>query len=659
MDIMKRIKELIDIINQANYEYHTLDNPTLTDYEYDKLMNELIELEEKYPEYKFKDSPTQKVGGDILVEFKKVTHKSPMMSLSNCFSIEDLTNFYNKLKGEHPNINFVSELKIDGLAVSIKYEKGNFVSAATRGDGITGEDVTNNVKTIKSLPLKLTEPVTIEVRGEILMPHKSFHKLNEQRMIDNEPLFANPRNAASGTIRQLDSGVVASRNLDIFLYTLVDAENYVNSQSEVLGYLKKLGFKVNPHYHVNKSIDELINNINNYDILRKNLPYDTDGVVVKVNELKYHDEIGYTSKSPKWAIAYKFKPEEAETLLKSINFQIGRTGKVTPVAELEPVGVSGSVVARATLHNEDYIKNKDIRIHDYVIIRKAGEIIPEVFKVNLDKRNNQLPFEMISTCPVCGSTLVRKEDEADYYCINQECPARNINSLIHFASRNAMNIDGLGEKVIETFNKLGYINSIVDIYKLKDYYEELILIEGFGEKSINKLLKAIEQSKLNEADRLLFALGIKNVGAKVASILMNKYGNILNLIDAQIEELESIDEIGEVIARSVRSYFNNESNLKLISELQECGLNFNYTKLEIKENEFTNKRVVITGSFSKYTRPELTKILEEFGAKVSSSVSKNTDYVLAGEDAGSKLTKAHELGVRIINEEELVEMLNL
>lgn len=659
MDIKSKIKTLTDIINKANYDYHTLDNPTITDYEYDRYFNELKELEEKYPEYKQVDSPTEKVGGAVLSEFKKIKHEIPMMSLNNSFDFDDLTSFFTKLKNEYNDLNFVSELKIDGLAVSIKYKSGIFVSAATRGDGVTGEDVTNNVKTIKSLPLKLTENIDIEVRGEIFMPHKSFGQLNEQRLENNEQLFANPRNAASGTIRQLDSTVVASRNLDIFLYTIVNAENYVDSQHEVLTYLSNLGFKVNPFYHINNSSEELLSNIKNYDEQRKTLNYDTDGVVVKVNELKYYDEIGYTAKSPKWAIAYKFAPEEAETLLKSITFQVGRTGKITPVAELEPVLVSGSVVARATLHNEDYIKNRDIRINDYVFIRKAGEIIPEVFKVNSDKRTTQKPFEMITTCPACNNEIIRKENEADYFCINELCPARNINSLIHFASRVAMNIEGLGEKVVETLNSLGYLNTIVDIYKLKDFYDELILIEGFGERSITKLIDAIELSKKNEADKLLFALGIKNVGAKVATTLLNTYGNIFELAKAEIIDLEEIDEIGNIIANNVYQYFNNESNLSLLNELNSLGLNFNFSKTEVIEHEFNNKRVVITGTFEKYKRTELTKILEEHGAKVSSSVSKNTDFVIAGTDAGSKLTKAEELKITILTENELLERLEI
>lgn len=654
-----RIIELTKIINEANYNYHTLDSPTISDYEYDKLLHELIELEEKYPNYKQKDSPTLKIGGEVLDEFVKVTHEVPMMSLDNSFDFNDLENFSEKLFNEYNNLSFISELKIDGLAVSIEYEDGYFKRAATRGNGTVGEDISLNVKTIKSLPLKLNENINITVRGEIFMPHESFHKLNEERMNENLDVFMNPRNAASGTIRQLDSKIAASRGLDIFIYTIVDDLDYINTQEEALNYLKKLGFKVNPNFKVHKDTKSLIDQIKLFDELRKNLNYDTDGVVVKVNEFKYLDEIGYTAKAPKWAKAYKFKPEEALTKLTDITFQIGRTGRVTPVAELEPVLISGSKVARATLHNEDYIIKRDIRKNDYVYIRKAGEIIPEVIKVELNKRKNQKPFEMIENCPVCHEKLIRKENEADYYCINNNCPARNINSLIHFASRVAMNIDGLGEKVIETLNKLGYLNKITDIYKLKNYYEELILIEGFGKRSIDKLLSSIEKSKENEANHLLFALGIKHVGSRVSEILLEEYGNINNLINLEIEDLIKVDEIGEKIAESIYNYFNDSNNLLIINELKELGLNFNYTKTKITKHEFNDKRVVITGTFTKYKRKELTDILKSFGAKVTSSVSKNTDFVFAGKDAGSKLQRANELNIKVLNEDELLERLNI
>lgn len=659
MNNKKRIEELTNLINQANYEYHTLDNPTMSDFNYDKYLHELIELEELNPEFKLDNSPTNKVGGVILDSFKKVIHTVPMISLSNAFNSNDLINFYNRIQKEVNDFKLVSELKIDGLAVSIKYVNGIYTSAATRGNGVIGEDITENVRTIKSLPLKLNEPLTLEVRGEIIMPKKVFHTLNNERMASNEPLFANPRNAAAGTIRQLDTKIVANRNLDMFIYTLVDATSFVSTQVEVLEFLTKLGFKVNQEYRVNNNIEELINNIEYYDQYRLTLPYDTDGVVIKVNDLSTYDLIGVTAKSPKWAIAYKFAPEEVITKLNDIIFQVGRTGVITPVAELEPVLISGSMVARATLHNEDFIKVRDIRIGDFVYVRKAGEIIPEVIKVDLQQRTNQEEFVMIDTCPVCHSLLERKENEADHYCSNLECPARNVNSLVHFASRVAYNIDGLGEKVIETLNKLGYISKISDIFKLKEYYEELIIIEGFGNKSVDKLLKGIEDSKKNEADKLLFALGIKNVGAKVATLLLNHYGNLDNLYNASIEDMESIPEIGNIIATCVYDYFHDDINLELVNELKELGLNFEYEKIEVIEHLFNNKTIVITGTLNNFGRTELKGILETRGAKVSGSVSKKTDYVIAGSEAGSKLDKALELNIKVLTEDELMEMLSL
>lgn len=657
MNIKQKIEDLTKQINEANYNYHTLDKPQISDYDYDKLFNELVSLEEKYPEYKDVNSPTSKVGGIILEEFVKVDHQSPMMSLSNAFDFNELKVFYNRLDKDYPNIKYTSELKIDGLAVSIIYEKGQFVRAVTRGNGETGEDVSLNVRTIKSLPLTLNELVDIEVRGEIFMPHSSFDKLNEERLSVGEQLFANPRNAAAGTIRQLDSKIVRKRNLDIFLYTIVNPLEYVNTQEEVLMYLRKLGFKVNNNYHVNSTVEELIENINLYDELRKTLSYDTDGVVVKVNDLSLYEEIGYTAKSPKWAIAYKFAPEEELTKVIDITFQVGRTGVITPVAVLEPVLISGSTVSRATLHNEDYIKDLDIRIGDYVYIRKAGEIIPEVLRVDLSKRDNLKPFEMIKDCPACHEPITRKVGEADYYCLNVNCPARNINSLIHFASRTAMNIDGLGQRIIEEFNKFGYLNNIIDIYLLKDKRDELILLDGFGERSIDKIIDSVEKSKKISADRFLFALGIKNIGAKVATTLLNHYGGIFNLSEATYDELITIDEIGEVIANSVLEYFSNEENINTLKVLESFGVNLEFEKTVIKEHDLNGLRAVITGTFVNYKRTEMTEMLEKVGVKVTGSVSKSTDFVIAGSDAGSKLTKAEELGIKVYNEDEFLEMI--
>jgi DNA ligase (NAD+) len=658
MDIKNRITELIKIINQANYDYHTLDQPRISDQAYDAFFKELVELETKYPEYKELDSPTHKVGGVVLDGFEKVTHQVPMMSLSNVFNEEELRQFDERIRKVVSQFTYVSELKIDGLAVSLVYEKGYFKRAATRGNGLVGEDITQNAKTIKSIPLKLNEDIDIEVRGEIYMPHQSFKKANEERLENNEPLFANPRNAAAGTIRQLDSKIVSKRQLDCFIYTIVNQKDYVDNQKRALDYLRQLGFKVNPYDKHLRSIDDLVLEINNYDTLRKNLPYDTDGVVIKVNEFDLYDKIGLTAKSPKWATAYKFQAEQVETILKDITFQIGRTGVVTPVAELEPVIVSGSKVSRATLHNEDYILSKDIRIHDTVLVHKAGEIIPEVIEVVLSKRKNQEKFVMIETCPVCHEPLTRKQGEADYYCTNPTCPGKNVNSLIHFASRVAMDIDTLGEKVVETLHELGFLNTIADIYLLKNYQDEIKELPGFGDKKVDKLVEAIEQSKKQPLDKLLFGLGIKHVGAKVAKTLVKHYPSIDLLKAATYEDLNQIKDIGEMIAQSIVSYFSTEQNLELIESLKNIGLNMHYEQDNKVEHMFNDKTFVLTGKLELYTRDEAASIIEKLGGRVSSSVSVKTDFVLAGEDAGSKLKKANELGVKVIDEQTFKVMID-
>ncbi|MDO9629919.1 MAG: NAD-dependent DNA ligase LigA [Acholeplasmataceae bacterium] len=658
MDAKQRIQDLIQIINQANHDYHTKDQPTITDFEYDKLLHELVDLETQYPEFKQNDSPSEKIGGVVLDGFQKVTHLVPMMSLSNVFNDVELESFDERIGKVVSNYSFVTELKIDGLAVSLTYINGEFLRAATRGNGVVGEDVTGNVKTIKSLPLKLIENIDIEVRGEIFMPHKSFKRVNEEKMSLDEPLFANPRNAAAGTIRQLDAKVVASRNLDLFLYTVVDASKYVNSQMEALAYLQKLGFKVNMNYHHVKDLDALKNKISEYDLMRKSLPYDTDGVVIKVNEFQLYNMIGYTSKSPKWATAYKFQAEQVETVLKDITFQIGRTGVVTPVAELEPVVVSGSTVARATLHNEDYIVTKDIRIGDYVIVHKAGEIIPEVLNVLLEKRTNQKPFEMRSDCPVCAFPLIRKKGEADHYCSNPDCPGKNINALIHFSSRVAMDIDTLGEKVVETLHELGYLNNIPDIYRLNTFQNELKEIPGFGDKKVEKLISAIEASKKQTFDKLLFGLGIKHVGAKVAKTLVKHYPSIDDLMNANYSDLIEINEIGEMIALSIVAYFNNPVYRDLINNLKSLGLNMVFERETVLEHAFNGKTIVLTGKLNIFSRDQASDIIEKLGGKVSSSISAKTDLLVAGEDAGSKLKKANELGVKVIDEEEFKVMID-
>jgi DNA ligase (NAD+) len=650
MNYKQRIEELTQIINQANYDYHTLDQPTITDYEYDQLLKELVDLENKYPEYKLQNSPTDKVGGVVLDSFEKVTHQIPMMSLSNVFDEEELSAFDERIRKVTDQYTYLSELKIDGLAVSIRYENGKFVRAATRGNGQVGEDISENVKTIKSLPLTLNENIDIEVRGEIFMPHKSFNKLNEERMEQDLPLFANPRNAAAGTIRQLDSKVAAKRNLDIFLYQIVRAEDYVSTQAEALELLKKLGFKVNENYKLNQNLKELIDQIHKYDDLRKKLNYETDGVVIKINEFDLHESIGYTAKYPKWATAYKFKAEQQTTLLKDITFQIGRTGVVTPVAELEPVFISGSKVSRATLHNEDYIKAKDIRINDMVIVHKAGEIIPEVVEVDMASRKEQKPFEMIDTCPVCHEPLERKTGEADYFCTNDGCPGKHINSLIHFSSRVAMDIDTLGEKVVETLHELGFLNTIADIYTLKNHENDLKGLPGFADKKVEKLLNAIEDSKKQSFDKLIFGLGIKHVGAKVAKVLVSNYPSMEQLKSATYDDLININEIGEMIAQSIVNYFEKPENIELICKLESYGLNMSYETAKVIDHEFNGKTFVLTGKLENYTRDEAQDIIEKLGGKVSSSVSKKTDYVLAGSDAGSKLQKAKDLEVTVLDE---------
>lgn len=659
MDVKKRMMDLQQAIEQANYEYHTLDKPTISDFEYDLLMQELIELETKFPEYKSTSSPTLKVGGVVLDKFSKVIHDKPMMSLSNAFSDQDLIDFDERISKEVEGYTFNMELKIDGLAINLKYIDGVFQSASTRGDGVVGEDVTSNVRTIKSLPMKLKQPLTLEVRGEVYMPHKSFEKANEERAKEGLELFRNARNAAAGTIRQLDSSIVSNRGLDIFCYTLVDAEKYgVSTQSGVLEFLSKQGFKTNPNSVIAKNIKEVITNIHRYDEMRKTLAYDTDGVVIKVNELRKYEQIGQTVKYPKWAIAYKFAPEEVITKLNSITFQVGRTGVITPVAELSPVLISGSMVARATLHNEDYIRNLDIEIGDDVVVRKAGEIIPEVVKPVLENRKHTQKFVMIDVCPSCGEPLYREKDEADWFCVNPGCPAQHVGKLIHFASRPAMNIDSLGEKIVIQLYEEGYIKDFLDIYRLKDQRDKLIGLDRMGEKKVDNLLEAIENSKQNSLDKLLFGLGINHVGAKVAKILLKKFPSLEALKEATFEQLTSIDDIGEAIANSVIQYFSSDYATHLLNTLHELGIK---TALEQQVSKtsplFEGKTFVLTGKLESYSREEAALIIESLGGKVSGSVSKKTDYVLAGSDAGSKLDKASSLGVKVIDEVAFKEMI--
>lgn len=660
----ERILELRKILNQANYDYYVLENPTLSDYEFDALMRELIELEAKYPECYDSNSPSLRVGGEVVSEFNTIVHKRKMLSLGNVFNADELEEFDARIKEilqTNEEIEYMCELKIDGLAMSIEYVDGKMNYAATRGNGVEGEEVTHNIKTIKSIPLNIDEKRTMEVRGEVYMPKKSFHKLNDERMLKGEGLFANPRNAASGSVRQLDSKIAASRGLDMFMYTYVDCEQFgIYKQSDALDALEKLGFKTNPERKICKGIKEVIKYIEKYTEKRDSLAYEIDGIVIKVNNIKLHEFIGYTMKVPKWAIAYKFPAKEVKTKLKDIIFTVGRTGKITPNAVLEPVFVAGSTVSRATLHNEDFVLSKDIRIGDNVMIRKAGDVIPEVVRpVVEDRTGEERRFYMTDICPICGSKVERKNDEAAHYCTNEHCPAKKIESIIHFASKEAMNIEGLGDKVIEDLYNLKFIKDVTDIYYLDSHAHELIEIDGYGKKSIENMMNAIEKSKSNSLEKLLFALGIDEVGAKTSRILAKRYNDIDTLMNATKEELVAIKDIGEIMANSIFNYFHNERNIKLINELKNIGINTKYlsNNANYKETAFKNKNVLVTGTLASYKRDEVKELLDNLGANVVSSVSKNLDYLIVGTDPGSKLEKAQKLGITILDENEFLDLL--
>ena len=651
----ERMLELIDIINEADYNYHTLDNPTITDQEYDKYLRELYEIETAHPEWVKENSPTQHAGGQVIDEFKKVTHKIPMMSLSDVFSESEIIAFDERIKKEGINPEYVCELKIDGLSVSLLYEDGKLVRAATRGDGTTGEDITHNAKTIKVIPLKLKEKVNIEVRGEIFMNKETLKKLNEERKKNNQPLLQNCRNAAAGSIRQLDSKIAAERKLDNFIYHLPDPLDYnLHTHQEALDYMKSLGFKINPNNRLVKNINDVLAFIEEKGKERPNLPYDIDGIVIKVNNIDDQVRLGYTAKYPKWATAYKFPAEEVLTKLTDITFTVGRTGQITPNAVLEPVIVAGSTISRATLHNEDYVNEKGLKIGDIVSIRKAGDVIPEVVEAKVNRRTGkEKDFVMITECPMCKTPLIKKEGQVDYYCPNNKCPARHVESLIHFASRDAMNIDGLGDSIMEDFYNFGFIGNIADIYSLKDYAKDLTRLEGYGEKSINNLLTSIENSKANSLERLLFGLGIPHVGEKTAKILASRCETMDNLIKTSEEELKKIPDIGDIIAKSVVDYFENSHNKAIIEELKELGLNMNYLGPKIKENiNFADKTFVLTGTLTLYTRDEASLKIESLGGTTTNSVSKKTSVVIVGENPGSKYEKAKQLGIEIWTEEE-------
>lgn len=661
----KRYEALIEELNQYSYDYYVQDNPSVEDVVYDKAMQELLKIEEAHPDWITADSPSQRVGGEILEGFQKVTHKTPMLSLGNAFGEDDLRDFDRRIQdriGDGTEYEYMCELKIDGLAVSLIYENGEYRQGATRGDGTTGEDITANLRTVRSIPIKLKETLSIEVRGETYMPKKSFQKLNGAREEEGLPLFANPRNAAAGSLRQLDTKIAAKRNLDIFLYSVADfGDMGVTKHSEGLDYLEKLGLKVNKERRVCKNIEEVLAYVEEWTAKRSDLAYEIDGIVVKLNDLGQQEEVGYTVKSPRWAIAYKFPAEEVPTVLRDIELRVGRTGVITPTAILDPVHVAGTTVSRASLHNEDLIKQKDIRIKDTVMIKKAGDIIPEVIRSLPEKRTgSEEEFHMPAHCPECGSELVRLEGEVALRCINPKCPAQLKEGLIHFVSRSAMNIDGLGEKVVRQLFTHELIHDVADLYFLSK--EELLQLERMGEKSVTNLLAAIEKSKQNSLERLLFGLGIRHVGAKAARSLAIHFETMDNVKEASLEDLIAINDIGEIMADSIVTYFENEEVHSLLQELERAGVNMTYTgpRLEEVPEEdlvFAGKKVVLTGKLEQLKRDEAKALIESLGGSVSGSVSKNTDIVVAGSDAGSKQEKAEELSIPIWSENDLLEYL--
>ncbi|MDT0701217.1 NAD-dependent DNA ligase LigA [Staphylococcus chromogenes] len=657
-DLSKRVKVLHELLHQYNYEYHVKDNPSVPDSEYDKLLHELIDIETQHPELKTADSPTVRVGGEAQSSFEKVRHETPMLSLSNAFNEDALRRFDQRVREAVGEVSYMCELKIDGLAVSLKYENGRLVQGLTRGDGTTGEDITENLKTIHAIPLTLKQPISFEVRGEAYMPRKSFMKLNEEKEKKGEAPFANPRNAAAGSLRQLDSKLAAARKLDIFLYSINDfTELDATSQSEALTELDELGFKTNPERIIAKTIDDVLDYIAHWTTSRDALSYDIDGIVIKVNAIEHQEEMGFTQKSPRWAIAYKFPAEEVVTTLLDIELSIGRTGVVTPTAVLEPVHVAGTTVSRASLHNEDLIHERDIRIGDEVVVKKAGDIIPEVVRVILDRRpENTEKYHMPTHCPSCGHELVRIEGEVALRCINPKCQAQLIEGLKHFVSRQAMNIDGLGTKIIEQLYYHELIKDVADIFYLKK--EDLLPLERMGEKKVDNLMQAIENAKSQSLEHLLFGLGIRHLGVKASRVLAEKYETMDRLMQVTENELVEIYDVGEKLAQSFVTYMGNEDIRTLIDKLKTQQVNMNYTGQKTSQieghPEFQGKTIVLTGKLEQMTRNEASEWLQRQGAKVTSSVTKSTDLVIAGKDAGSKLTKATSLGTTIWNEQEFV-----
>lgn len=661
-NIQNRVNELHDLLNQYSYEYYVKDNPSVPDSEYDKLLRELIDIENAHPELKTDDSPTVRVGGEAQSSFEKVNHETPMLSLGNAFNEEELRRFDERIREHIGNVEYMCELKIDGLAVSLKYEDGRFVQGLTRGDGTTGEDITENLRTIHAIPLKIKEPLNVEVRGEAYMPRRSFMRLNDEREKNEEQPFANPRNAAAGSLRQLDPKLAAKRKLSVFLYSVNDFTDFsATTQSDALDELDRLGFKTNHERARVEDIEGVLEYIKKWTKQREQLSYDIDGIVIKVNDLDQQDEMGFTQKSPRWAIAYKFPAEEVVTELKDIELSIGRTGVVTPTAILEPIRVAGTTVSRASLHNEDLIKERDIRIGDSVIVKKAGDIIPEVVRSIIDRRpNDAKPYHMPTHCPSCGHELVRIEGEVALRCINPKCQAQLVEGLIHFVSRQAMNIDGLGNKIIQQLYRHQLIKDVGDIFYLTK--EDLLPLERMGTKKVENLLSAIEHAKQNSLEHLLFGLGIRHLGAKASQILAEKFETMDRLLKVTEEELVAIHDIGDKLAQSVVTYLDNEDIKALIEKLKDKNVNMTYKGVKSSEieghPEFQNKTIVLTGKLQQMTRKEATTWLEMQGAKVTSSVTKSTDLVIAGEDAGSKLSKAEQFGTEIWSESQFIEKQN-
>ena len=656
--IKEEIFKLVALLNKYSYDYYVEDNPQISDTEYDTLYKQLEKLEQEYPEFILDNSPTQRVGDRVLDEFEKVIHKVPMLSLSNTFSIEDLRDFDSRISklSSDDSIEYICELKIDGLAISINYENGKLVSAATRGDGMVGENVTENIKTIFSIPKTLKTKKSFEVRGEVYLPKKSFELLNKEREENNEVLFANPRNAAAGSLRQLDSKITAKRRLSAFIYSVVGDEN-INSQKMALTVAADLGLPVNPNFKLCKTIDEVVDYIMYWEEHKQNLPYEIDGIVIKVNSYSLQEEIGSTQKSPRWATAYKFPEEELATKLLDIELSVGRTGIITPVAVLNPINISGSTVSKASLHNKDIIDELDIHIGDMVVVKKAGEIIPKVVRVVEELRlANSEKYVMPNICPSCKSKTFTKEGDPFTRCLNLDCPEQNIRKIIHFASREALNIEGLGDKVVATLYEKGIIKHTIDLFSLDR--NKLVELERMGDKSVDNLLNAIENSKQSSLDKVIFALGILNVGKKAGKILAEYYKNLTNFSKATVDELLELPDIGLITAESIVDYLSNDNNLRFINELIEIGMNPQY-EIQNKntDNIFSGKTIVLTGKLVELTRNEAKEYLERFGAKVTGSVTSKTDYVIAGEKAGSKLAKAEQLGIQVLSEDEFIDIM--